>query len=99
MTNRKFTLERGQMIDKIKELIRQGNIGRVHLIHKERPLMDIPLTVGVPIAAATVLSAPSPGLGAIAALVTECTIEMERVEDIQEETGGKTIASESLPVS
>jgi phage-related minor tail protein len=52
------------------------------LIHKGRPLIDIPLTAGVGVAAVTALAAPVlAALGAIAALVTECTIEVEKVED------------------
>ena len=82
MATEKFTVDGTQVVEKIKELIRQGNIRRVRLIHKGRPLIDIPLTVGVPVAAATVLAAPVlAALGAIAALVTECTLEVEKVED------------------
>lgn len=82
MATEKFTIDGSQVVEKIKELIRQGNIRRVRLIHKERPLIDIPLTVGVGVAAVTALAAPVlAALGAIAALVTECTIEVERVED------------------
>jgi hypothetical protein len=78
------------VVEKIKELIHQGNIRRVRLIHKGRPLIDIPLSVGVPVAAATVLAAPLlAAVGAIAALVTECTIEVERVEDTPEEKDEK----------
>lgn len=82
MTNERFTVEGSQIVEKVKELIHQGNIRRVRLTHKGRPLIDIPLTVGVPVAAATVLAAPVlAALGAIAALVTECTIEVEKAED------------------
>ena len=82
----KFTVDGSQLVGKIKELIQQGNIRRVRILHKGRALVDIPLTVGVPVAAATVLAAPVlAALGAIAALVTECTIEIERVEDTPEE--------------
>ena len=82
MTSEKFTIDGSQVVEKIKELIHQGNIRRVRLIHKGRPLIDIPLTVGVGVAAVTALAAPVlAALGAIAALVTECTIEVERVED------------------
>ncbi len=82
MATENFTVEGSQVVEKIKELIRQGNIRRVRLIHKGRPLIDIPLTVGVPVAAAAVLAAPVlAAVGAIAALVTECTLEVERVED------------------
>ena len=87
MAKEKFTVEGSQVVDKVKELIHQGNIRRVRLIHKGRPLIDIPLTVGIPVAAATALAAPVlAALGAIAALVTECTIEVERVENAPEET-------------
>jgi phage-related minor tail protein len=49
-------------------------------------LIDIPLTVGVGVAAVTALAAPVlAALGAIAALVTECTIEVERVEETPKE--------------
>jgi hypothetical protein len=78
------------VIEKIKELIHQGNIRRVRLIHKGRPLIDIPLTVGVGVTAVTALAAPVlAALGAIAALVTECTIEVERVGNMPGETGKK----------
>ena len=90
MTSEKFTVDGSQVVEKIKELIHQGNIRRVRLIHKGRPLIDIPLSVGVPVAAATVLAAPVlAALGAIAALVTECTIEVERVGDTPEEKNKK----------
>jgi len=86
MTTEKFTVEGSQLVDKVKELIHQGNIRRVRLLHKGRPLMDIPLTVGVPAAAAVVIAAPLlAALAAIAALVSECTIEVERVEDAREQ--------------
>ena len=90
MTTEKFTVDGSQVVEKIKQLIHQGNIRRVRLIHKGRPLIDIPLTVGVSVAAVTVLAAPVlAALGAIAALVTECTIEVERIEVTPEEKGEK----------
>lgn len=90
MATEKFTVDGNQVVGKIKELIRQGNIRRVRLIHNGRPLIDIPLTVGVPVAAAAVLAAPVlAAVGAIAALVTECTLEVERTEDTSAETDKK----------
>jgi hypothetical protein len=90
MATEKFTVDGNQVVGKIKELIRQGNIRRVRLIHNGRPLIDIPLTVGVPVAAAAVLAAPVlAAVGAIAALVTECTLEVERVEDTAAEKDEK----------
>ncbi len=56
MTYEEFTVAGSEIVEKVKELIRQGNVTRVRLIHKGRPLIDIPLSVGVPVAAA----APDP---------------------------------------
>ena len=82
MTNtEKFTVSGSQLVEKIKQLIHEGNIRKVRLIHKERTIFEIPLTIGAPAAAAVVLAAPLlAALGAFAALVTECTIEVEKIE-------------------
>ncbi len=77
----RVTVSGKNLVEKVKELVRQGNIRRVRLIHEEKPLIDIPLSIGAP-AAAVVLAAPLlAALAAIAALVKECTIEIEKVED------------------
>ncbi len=78
----RFTVTGSNLVEKVKELVHQGNIRRVRLIHKEKPLVDIPLSIGAPAAAVVVLAAPLlAALAAIAALVKECTIEVEKVED------------------
>ncbi len=77
----KFTVSGSQLVDKIKQLIREGNIRRVRLIHKEKTVFEIPLTIGTPATAIVILAAPVlAALGAFAALVTECTIEVEKTE-------------------
>lgn len=77
----KYTVSGKDLLDKLKELIRQGNIRRVRLIHEGRPLIDIPLSIGAPAVAITVLAVPVlAAIGAVAALVAECTIEVEKVE-------------------
>ena len=77
----KFTVSGSQLVEKIKQLIHEGNIRKVRLIHKERTIFEIPLTIGAPAAAAVVLAAPLlAAIGAFAALVTECTIEVEKTE-------------------
>ena len=86
MKKEEFTVSGSQLVAKVKQLISEGNVRRVRLVHEGRPLIDIPLTVGVPVAVATVLAVPVlAALGAIAALVTECTLEVEKVEDDSEE--------------
>lgn len=82
MANEKFTVMGKDLIGKVQELIHEGNIRRVRLIHEGRPLIDIPLSIGAPAAAVAVVAAPLlAAIGAIAALVTECTIEVEKVEE------------------
>ena len=80
-TNEKFTISGDKLVEKVKQLIHEGNIRRVRVIHKGNTILEIPLTIGAPAAAVLTLAAPLlAALGAFAALVTECTIEVEKVE-------------------
>jgi DNA-binding Lrp family transcriptional regulator len=80
-TKERITVSGSELVKKVKQLVREGNIKRVRLIHKEKTLMDIPLSVGAPAAAVGIVIAPLlAAVAAIAAMVTECTIEVERVE-------------------
>jgi len=80
-TKEKFTISGDKLVEKVKELIHEGNIRRVRVIHKGNTILEIPLTIGASAAAIGILAAPVlAALGAFAALVTECTIEVEKVE-------------------
>jgi len=80
-TTEKFTVKGNQLIEKVKQLIHEGNIRKVRLLHEERTVLEIPLSIGAPAVAITILAVPLlAALGAFAALVTECTIEVEKVE-------------------
>ncbi len=77
----KFTVSGSQLLEKVKQLIHEGNIRKVRLLHEGRTLIEIPLTIGAPAAAVGIIVAPVlAAIGAFAALVTECTIEVEKVE-------------------
>jgi hypothetical protein len=81
-TKEEFTVSGDKLVEKIKELIREGNIRRVRIIHNGKTVFEIPLTIGAPATGALVLVAPLlAAVGAFAALVTECTIEVEKVEE------------------
>ncbi len=81
-TSEKFTISGKDVVRKVKEIIREGNVRRIRLIHADRNLIDIPLTVGASAAAVTVLAAPVlVALGALAAVLTECTLEIEKEDD------------------
>jgi len=80
--NEKFTVSGNQLVEKVKQLIHEGNIRKVRLLHEGRTIIEIPLSVGAPAVAVGILAAPVlAALGAIAALVTECTIEVEKTEE------------------
>ena len=80
-TNQKeeFRVDGSQIIDKIKDLIHQGNIRRITLKNEEgKTLIEIPLTIGVVGAALVPVLA---AVGAIAALVAKLTIVVEKIEE------------------
>jgi hypothetical protein len=68
------------LVGKVKEIVHQGNIRRLTIRdNKGRSLVDIPLTVGV----VGVLVAPQlAAIGAIAALVTECSLVVEKLDEV-----------------
>ena len=73
-----FHVDGEKIVAKIKELLHEGNIRRVIIKDKDgKTLMEIPVTFGV----VGVLIAPQlAALGAIAALLTEATIVVEKAE-------------------
>jgi hypothetical protein len=67
------------LVAKVKELIREGNIRRITIRNDDgKELIEIPLTIGV---VGTLLLPAWAAIGAIAALVTNCSIVVERAED------------------
>jgi hypothetical protein len=67
-----------KLLSKVKELLQEGNIRRITIKNDEdKTLIEIPLTIGVVGAAIFPVWA---AVGAIAALVTDCSIEVERHE-------------------
>jgi hypothetical protein len=67
------------LLAKVKELVHQGNIRHIAIKNeKGRVLIDIPLTLGV---VGAVLAPQLAAIGAIAALVTDCTIVVETVDE------------------
>ena len=69
-------VEGEQLLAKVKELIHEGNIRRVIVKDNEgTTLLEVPLTLGV---AGAALLPSLAAVGAIAALVTDCSIAVER---------------------
>ena len=81
-----FKVKGGQLVDKVREIIEEGNARRVIIKKDERVLIEFPLSVGVGGAAAAVFLTPMlAAVGAIAALVTDVSVVIERNEDDLEE--------------
>lgn len=71
-----FTLHGENLLKKIKELIAEGNIRKITVIDKEgKELMSFPMTIGV---VGALLAPVLAAIGALAALIGECTITVER---------------------
>ena len=74
-----FEVTFGNVIDKIMELVREGNVRRITLKRDGRKLAEIPLNAGLTVGVVTAIVAPLLlGVGAIAAVVTKVTIVVER---------------------
>jgi Domain of unknown function (DUF4342) len=65
-----------QVLAQIKRLVDEGNIRRVVVKQRGRTVAEFPLTAGV---IGVVLAPVAAAIGAITALLTECSIEVEKV--------------------
>lgn len=74
-----FKVRGEEMIAKVKELVREGNIRRIVIANADgETLVEFPVTLGV---VGAVLLPVWAAIGAIAAVVTDCTIKVERKGD------------------
>jgi len=71
-----FKVSGEELVKKIKELVKAGNIRRIIIKNEEgKTLVEVPLTIGV---VGAVLLPVWAAIGAIAAMVTNCTIIIEK---------------------
>jgi uncharacterized protein DUF4342 len=66
-----------EALEQLKRLIAEGNVRRVRIRQKDHVVAEFPLTFGV---VGVVLAPVVAAIGAVAALMTDCTIEVERQE-------------------
>lgn len=72
----KIKVEGGELLDRVKEIVAAGNARRIVIKQKGRTVAEFPLTIGV---VGAVLAPVVAAVGALVALLTECTLEVERV--------------------
>ena len=71
-----FSVKGEELLQKVKEVIKEGNVRKITIKDKNgKTLVAVPLTLGV---VGAVLAPVLAAVGAIAALVTECSITVER---------------------
>lgn len=74
-TTESFHVNANELLAKVKQVLHEGNVRRIAIRQDSRTIAEFPLTVGVIGAAfAPILVA----VGAIAAVLTDCTIVVER---------------------
>ena len=74
-----FKIKGEKLLETVRKIIAEGNVRRITIKDKKgKTLVELPLTLGV---VGAVLAPVLAAIGAIAALVTECTIVVERDED------------------
>ncbi len=69
--------EGGDLLGRLKKILHEGNVRRIVIKQGTRSVAEFPLTAGV---VGAVVAPVLAAVGAIAALLSDCTIEVERVE-------------------
>ena len=79
ITKETFKVQGEKVLNKVKELVKEGNVRKISIHEKDgKELMSFPLSLGVVGAVfAPVLAA----VGALAALIGECSITVEREDE------------------
>jgi uncharacterized protein DUF4342 len=70
-----FKVAADQLVDAVKKLLHAGNIRRIVIKQGARTVAEFPMTVGV---VGAVFAPELAVVGALAAMLTDCTIEVER---------------------
>lgn len=78
-TKESFRVNGELLLNKVKELIREGNVRKISIHdHTGKEIMSFPLTLGV---VGTLIAPVLAAIGALAALIGDCTITVEREEE------------------
>jgi hypothetical protein len=73
----RFKVSGDQMMERLKKLLHEGNVRRIVVKQGDHTIAEFPLTAGV---IAAVFAPVLAAIGALAAVLTDCTIEVERTD-------------------
>jgi uncharacterized protein DUF4342 len=79
-----FRVEGSEMLDQVKKIVAEGNARSIVIKQDGRRIAEFPLTVGV---VGAVLAPVLAAVGALAAVISKCTIEVERVVPASKSNG------------
>jgi hypothetical protein len=71
-----FKVATDQLVEAVRKLLHEGNVRRIIIKQAGRSVAEFPLTVGV---IGAVLAPVLAAVGALAAVLSDCTVEVERV--------------------
>jgi len=78
-----FKVTGAQVLDSVKKLLHEGNVRRIVIKQGDRVVAEFPLTAGV---VGTVLAPPLAAIGALAALINDCSLEVERAVESKDKS-------------
>ncbi len=68
-----------QLLGKVKELIHEGNVRRIRIKQEGHVILEVPLAIGL---VGVVLAPTLAAIGAMGALLAQCSIEVIRSEPV-----------------
>jgi hypothetical protein len=85
----------GELIDCVKRLVHEGNVRRIVISQGDRTVAEFPLTAGV---VGAVFAPMLAAVGALAALLTDCSIAVEREQPSRSSTEAAETAAPASSV-
>src|SRR4051794_22635332 len=88
-------LQGTQVLEQVNRLLQEGNVRRIKIKQGDRTVVEFPLTLGV---VGAVIAPTLAAVGAVAALLTNCSIEVERTGEKPSGDKSSEDSKESDPI-
>ena len=70
-----YKVQGSKLVDTVKKLLHEGNVRHIHILRNNKTVLELPLVV---VAVGVLIAPVAAAIGLLAALVTECTLVVER---------------------
>ena len=71
-----------QILSQLRKIVEEGNVRRVAVKQRGKTIAEFPLTIGV---VGALLAPVAAAIGALTALLADCSIEVEKAADVKED--------------